>query len=163
MKLALPFYGVPAPLRQRLVKLAVATHPLADNDALCTTAMRLWRDATHREQPCAALDLLRRHPAHMKPLLWHRTQSPNLWFRRAAMLGQRSLKGPDFAAALLFDCILLSLPPSPLAGEFFNRKGMGWALGERSYSAPKEVQAFCAECRGGLSPLTLREALKRPS
>ena len=61
---------------------------------------------------------------------------------------------------LLYDCILPSLAPDPLASEFFIRKGMGWALRERSYAAPDEVQAFCAEYRSRLSPLTLREALK---
>ncbi len=108
--------------------------------------------------------LLQRHPLQMKPLLRQWAQGPNLWFRRAAMLGQRSLKGPDFDAALLYGCILPSLPPHPLAAgfaaEFFIRKGMGWALRERSYEAPDEVQAFCDEYRSRLSPLTRREALK---
>jgi 3-methyladenine DNA glycosylase AlkD len=44
--------------------------------------------------------------------------------------------------------------------EFFIRKGIGWALRERSYAAPEEVQAFCAEYQGQLAPLTVREALK---
>ena len=76
------------------------------------------------------------------------------------MLCQRSLKGDAFDPVLLYDCILPSLAPDPLASEFFIRKGMGWALRECSYAAPDEVQAFCAEYRSRLSPLTLREALK---
>ena len=44
--------------------------------------------------------------------------------------------------------------------EFFIRKGMGWALRERSYAAPEEVRAFCDAYRAQLSPLTVREALK---
>ncbi len=47
-----------------------------------------------------------------------------------------------------------------MAREFFIRKGMGWALRERSYAAPDEVQAFVDEYRDRLSPLTRREALK---
>ena len=206
MKSALPFHGVPAPLRRQLVKAAAQAHPLADNTALCSAVLQLWSGATHREQRYAALDLLRlprhqkwanlswlpvlhecietgpwwdhndeisglalglllrRHPAAMKPLLLQWASGPNLWFRRAAMLGQRSLKGPDFDAVLLYGCILPSLPPSPFAtgfaNEFFIRKGMGWALRERSYAAPGEVNAFCDEYRSRLSPLTLREALR---
>ena len=76
------------------------------------------------------------------------------------MLCQRSLGAAHFDAVLLYDCILPSLAPDPLAGEFFIRKGMGWALRERTHAAPDEVEAFCAEYRNRLSPLTLREALK---
>ncbi len=104
--------------------------------------------------------LLQRHPATMKPLLRQWARSPNQWFRRAAMLCQRSLGKAHFDAVLLYDCILPSLAPDPLAGEFFIRKGMGWALRERSCAAPDEVAAFCAEYRQRLSPLTRREALK---
>jgi 3-methyladenine DNA glycosylase AlkD len=205
MKSALPFHGVPAPLRRKLVKAAAAPYGVAafsDAGALCTTVLTLWRDATHREQRYAALDLLRlprarqqlnlqclpmlhelietgpwwdhndelsgvalavvleRHPDVLKPLLRQWATGPNLWFRRAAMLCQRSLDAAHFDAPLLYDCIRPSLAPDPLAGEFFVRKGMGWALRERSHDAPDEVQAFCDEHRKRLSPLTLREALK---
>ena len=202
MKSALPFHGVPAPLRRQVVKAVAAQLPITDAEALYATVLHLWRGATHREQRYAALDLLRlprlqklidlqllpllqecietspwwdhndeisgvalglllqRHPQHMKPRLRQWANSPNLWFRRAAMLSQRSLGADHFDAVLLYDCILPSLRPDPLADEFFIRKGMGWALRERSYTAPEEVQAFCAEYRSRLSPLTLREALR---
>ncbi len=202
VKSVLPFHGIPAPLRRQLVKAAASQYPVTDTDALCTTVLQLWREATHREQRYAALDLLRllraqrlldlrllpvlqelittgpwwdhndeisglalglllqRHPAPLKPLLRRWAQGPDLWFRRAAMLCQRSLRGETFDAVLLYDCILPSLQPDPLANEFFIRKGMGWALRERSYDAPDEVRAFCAEYRSRLSPLTLREALR---
>ena len=65
-----------------------------------------------------------------------------------------------FDAVLLYDCILPSVGDSAMAKDFFIRKGMGWALRERSYAAPDEVRAFCSEYRGQLSPLTLREALR---
>ncbi len=202
MKSALPFHGVPTPLRRQLVKAVAADHPFPDTHALCTAVLALWRGATHREQRYAALDLLRlprarklvslqwlpvlqelietgawwdhndeisgvalgallqHQPATLKPLLRQWATSRNLWFRRAAMLCQRRLDSAHCDAVLLYDCILPSLVPDPLAGEFFIRKGMGWALRERSYAAPDEVEAFCAEYRRRLSPLTLREALK---
>lgn len=202
MKSALPFHGVPAPMRRQLVKAAAVEHPAPDAATLRAAALALWRGATHREQRYAALDLLRlpaarkwldlqwlpmlqefvdtgpwwdhndeisgmalglllqRHPATMKPLLRQWASSLDPWRRRAAMLAQRSLGPPHFDAVLLYDCLLPSLAPDPVAGDFFIRKGMGWALRERSYAAPDEVAAFCAEYRHRLSPLTLREAMK---
>lgn len=201
MKSALPFHGIAAPLRRRVVAAAVAAQPLADAQSLIDTVLPLWRGATHREQRYAALDLLRlprhqkwidlrclpvlqemllsgawwdhndeisglalglllqRHPDVMKPLLRGWARGDNLWLRRAAMLCQRGLN-QGFDAVLLYDCILPSLGDSAMAQEFFIRKGMGWALRERSYAAPEEVRAFCSEYRARLSPLTLREALR---
>ncbi len=202
MKSAMPFLGIAAPLRRRLVAEVAKGRECAGAAELSATLLALWREATHREERYAALDLLRlprhrkligtpllpaltellqtdpwwdfndeisgqvlplllqREPGPMKPLLRHWARGADLWLRRAAMLAQRALNGPAFDPVLLYDCILPSLAPSPLAGEFFIRKGMGWALRERSYAAPEEVQAFCAEYADRLSPLTLREALK---
>ena len=201
MKSALPFLGVDAPLRRRVVAGVVAAHPLTDAAALIDTVLQLWRSASHREERYAALDLLRparhkqwadmrwlpmlhellvsgawwdhndeisgqalglllqRHPALMKPVLREWAVADNLWLRRAAMLCQRGVK-QGFDAVLLYDCILPSLGDSAMAKEFFIRKGMGWALRERSYAAPAEVQAFCTEYHAQLSPLTRREALR---
>ena len=201
MKSALPFHGVAAPLRRRVVAAVVAARPVADAQSLIDTVLPLWRGATHREERYAALDLLRlprhqkwidlrflpvlhemllsgawwdhndeisglalglllqRHPDAMKPVLREWAAGDNLWLRRAAMLCQRGLK-QGFDAVLLYDCILPSIGESPLAREFFIRKGIGWALRERSYTAPEEVQAFCDEYRAQLSPLTRREALR---
>ncbi len=103
--------------------------------------------------------LLQRHPAELKALMLQWAHSQDLWQRRAAMLAQRGLK-TGFDAHLLYACILPSVGHSKMAQEFFIRKGMGWALRERSYAAPAEVQAFCDEYRSQLSPLTMREALK---
>ena len=61
---------------------------------------------------------------------------------------------------MLHDCVLPSIGTSPWAKEFFLRKGIGWALRERSYAAPDEVAAFCREYVAELSPLTRREALR---
>lgn len=104
--------------------------------------------------------LLERHPAEMKPLLRRWAKGDDLWLRRAAMLAQRSLDAAHFDAVLLYDTLLPSIGNGRFAGEFFIRKGIGWALRERSYAAPDEVQAFCREYARQLSPLTVREALK---
>jgi 3-methyladenine DNA glycosylase AlkD len=103
--------------------------------------------------------LLQAEPAVMKPVLRQWANGPSMWLRRAAMLSQRSLK-TGFDAVLLYDTLLPSIAGGQFAEEFFIRKGMGWALRERSYRAPEEVRAFCAEYADRLSPLTRREALK---
>jgi 3-methyladenine DNA glycosylase AlkD len=104
--------------------------------------------------------LLERHPTEMKPLLQRWAQSDDLWLRRAAMLVHRSVDEEAFDAVLLYETILPSIGNGNFAGEFFIRKGIGWALRERSYAAAEEVKAFCQEYAAQLSPLTLREALK---
>jgi 3-methyladenine DNA glycosylase AlkD len=106
--------------------------------------------------------LLKAQPAVMKPVLRRWAKGPTMWLRRAAMLAQRQLK-TGFDAVLFYDCILPSLQgaaPASISHDFFIRKGMGWALRERSYAAPDEVLAFVAANAGGLSPLTQREALR---
>ncbi len=104
--------------------------------------------------------LLLRHPRETKPALRRWAKGDDLWLRRAAMLCQRAIDNAHFDAVLLYDCILPSIGRGQFADEFFIRKGIGWALRERSYAAPEEVQAFCTEYAAQLAPLTVREALK---
>jgi 3-methyladenine DNA glycosylase AlkD len=104
--------------------------------------------------------LLERHPAAMKPLLRRWANGDDLWLRRAAMLVHRNVSDQAFDAVLLYETILPSIGQGKFANEFFIRKGIGWALRERSYAAPEEVRAFCLEYARQLSPLTVREALK---
>lgn len=209
MKSALPFHGVPAPLRRRLQADAVRQHPCRSSADLGTTMQALWREATRREERYVAMELarvgvhrrlldltllplyqammidgawwdvvddisgsalaelLRRHPAELKPVLRAWAQGDSLWLRRAAMLAQRRFKADQFDVALFHDCLRPSLGDARFEREFFIRKGMGWALRERSYDAPDEVRRFCHEHAAQLSPLTVREALKalrrRPS
>jgi 3-methyladenine DNA glycosylase AlkD len=119
-----------------------------------------WWDFCDDISGSALTVLLERRPREMKPLLRRWARGDNLWLRRAAMLCQRGL-GPDaFDARLLYDTILPSIGNGRFADEFFIRKGIGWALRERSYAAPEEVAAFCREYAAQLSPLTRREALK---
>jgi 3-methyladenine DNA glycosylase AlkD len=203
MKSALPFHGIPAPLRRRLTAEAVAAHPCADTPALAQAMEALWRDARFREERYAAVELprlgrrhpklvslallplaehfvvdgawwdlvddlsgnliarlLERHPQEMKPVLRRWARGDELWLRRAAMLAQRKLEAAAFDPVLLYDTILPSLGDPRFADEFFIRKGIGWALRERSYAAPDEVRAFCREYAAQLAPLTRREALK---
>jgi 3-methyladenine DNA glycosylase AlkD len=104
--------------------------------------------------------LLARHPQVVKPLLRRWARGGDMWLRRAAMLCQRGLGPEAFDAKLLYDTILPSIGQGKFADQFFIRKGIGWALRERSYAAPDEVAAFCREYASQLSPLTQREAMK---
>lgn len=118
-----------------------------------------WWDFCDEISGVALAWLLKAEPAVMKPLMRQWANGPSMWLRRAAMLSQRSLKA-DFDAVLLYDTLLPSIIGGQFADEFFIRKGMGWALRERSYAAPDEVTAFCTQYAGRLSPLTRREALR---
>ena len=203
MKSALPFHGIPAPLRRSLSAEVVRAHPAPDAQALAATMQALWRTARYREERYAAMELARvgsharlqaglgllpvfeemivsgawwdycddisghalagllaRHPREMKPRLRRWARGADLWLRRAAMLCQRGLGADSFDARLLYDTVLPSIGNGRFAGEFFIRKGIGWALRERSYAAPDEVAAFCREYAAQLAPLTRREALR---
>ena len=118
-----------------------------------------WWDHCDEISGVALPRLLQAEPALMKPVLRQWARADSLWLRRAAMLAQRSIK-TGFDAVLFYDTLLPSLDGGTLAQEFFIRKGMGWALRERSYAAPEEVRAFCEAHAAQLSPLTRREALK---
>lgn len=201
MKSALPFHGIPAPLRRRLQAQAVREHPCASAAELAQAMRLLLREAVAREEWYAAAELartgvhrrwltidllpefealvartawwdvcdevsgqslpalLQQSPDPMKRTLRRWARGDDLWLRRAAMLAQRRLRS-GFDAALLYDCLEPSLDDPRFAGEFFIRKGMGWALRERSYAAPAEVVAWCRRHADRLSPLTRREALK---
>jgi 3-methyladenine DNA glycosylase AlkD len=119
-----------------------------------------WWDLVDDISGDALASLLQAFPRQLKPLLRRWARGDDLWLRRAAILCQRKLGPADFDAKLLYDTILPSIGQGRFADEFFIRKGIGWALRERSYAAPHEVAAFCREYASALSPLTRREALR---
>nr|WP_177228888.1 DNA alkylation repair protein [Amycolatopsis sacchari] len=57
MKSALPFRGVPKPVRQRLTRQLFAEHPLPDKATLVAVTRELWREAEFREERYVAIDL----------------------------------------------------------------------------------------------------------
>jgi 3-methyladenine DNA glycosylase AlkD len=118
-----------------------------------------WWDYCDDVSGTALARLLEQHPHQMKPLLRRWARGGDLWLRRAAMLCQRRTRAA-VDAKLLYDTILPSIGQGRFADEFFIRKGIGWALRERSYQAPDEVAAFCREYETQLAPLTRREALR---
>jgi 3-methyladenine DNA glycosylase AlkD len=66
MKSPMPFRGVPKPARERLLKAAVAEHPIADAAALEAAGRELWDAAGFREERYLALSLT----GHRRYLSW---------------------------------------------------------------------------------------------
>jgi 3-methyladenine DNA glycosylase AlkD len=57
MKSKLPYFGVTAPLQNRLFRSVFATHPLASFEQWYDTILTLWHEAEHREERYAAAAL----------------------------------------------------------------------------------------------------------
>jgi 3-methyladenine DNA glycosylase AlkD len=103
--------------------------------------------------------LLRVYPSRMRTQMLKWSRCGDLWKRRSAILCQLGFKD-DTDLALLYACIEPSLSSSPLSGEFFLQKAIGWALRQYAWTDPREVARYVREHQGELSPLSKREALK---
>ena len=112
-------------------------------------------------------DILRADPRRMKPLMRRWSRDPDMWKRRSAILCQLGFKR-ETDLKLLYDCIEPNLshhstrktPSSLMAGNFFIRKAIGWALRQYAWTDPKEVKRYVKANKDRLSPLSVREALK---
>ncbi len=91
-----------------------------------------------------------------------------MWKRRAAILCQIRFKG-ETDLDLLYACIEPNLADnhstrssaaSLMAGDFFIRKAIGWALRQYAWTDAREIKRFVAANRSRLSPLSAREAMK---
>jgi 3-methyladenine DNA glycosylase AlkD len=112
-------------------------------------------------------DVLRADRSRMSKLMRRWSRDADMWKRRAAILCQIRCKR-DTDLSLLYDCIEPSLSGhstrandgSLMAGQFFIRKAIGWALRQYAWVDPREVKRYVKENRGRLSGLSIREALK---
>jgi 3-methyladenine DNA glycosylase AlkD len=59
MKSEMPFLGVQKPARTEIARTVFAAHPLEGFDAWRDTVLRLWREATYREERYLAIALAR--------------------------------------------------------------------------------------------------------
>ena len=81
-------------------------------------------------------------------------RAPDRWLRRTAVICQLGAKdGTDLE--LLTEAIEANLDD----GDFFLRKGIGWALRQHARTDPDWVRSFVA-AHPALSPLSRKEALK---
>jgi 3-methyladenine DNA glycosylase AlkD len=101
-------------------------------------------------------DLLRKSPERMSAILRKWAINDDIWLRRSALLAQIHFKS-ETDLTLLYDCIR----PSLERPEFFLRKAIGWALRQYARTNPDEVLRYVHDHRAQLSPLSLREALRR--
>jgi 3-methyladenine DNA glycosylase AlkD len=101
MKSAMPYHGVQAPALRRICRRLFAEHPLESAAAWRATVLLLWREAGHREERYAAVELAgdRRYRAHRTAI------EPNLadrdFFIRKAIgwaLRAHAWTGPDEVA-----------------------------------------------------------------
>lgn len=81
--------------------------------------------------------------------------SPEMWLNRVAIICQIHHKGAT-NVALLSEAMCSHLS----SGEFFLRKGIGWALRDYSKHNPDWVRAFIRDHREEMSALSLREGGK---
>jgi len=98
--------------------------------------------------------LLLASPSVLTPVLRQWSTDGDLWKRRTSIICQLSFKEAT-DTALLTSAIEANLDD----GDFFIRKGIGWALRQFAHAEPGWVRAF-VESHPGLSPLSVREALK---
>lgn len=86
----------------------------------------------------------------------------DMWTRRYAILSQLGLKKRT-DTKLLSDVLSANIQPTDppsMAGEFFIRKAIGWALRDYSVVDAGWVEEYVGK-HGGLSALSRREALRR--
>jgi 3-methyladenine DNA glycosylase AlkD len=115
-------------------------------------------------------DVLRVDRTPMSKLMRRWSKDSDIWKRRAAILCQIRFKR-ETDLALLYDCIEPNLADhstrapdgSLMAGQFFIRKAIGWALRQYAWVDPREVKRYVKQHRERLSGLSIREALKNIS
>ena len=79
-----------------------------------------------------------------------------MWVRRTAILCQLKYKlstNEDLLYRMILNCADEK--------EFFIRKAIGWALREYSKTNPRSVKHFIKKNSSNLSPLSIREGMKR--
>jgi 3-methyladenine DNA glycosylase AlkD len=190
MKSAMPFLGVPVPVRGTLLR---ELRPLlVDRTAVRAAAEELWNGARAREERYVATALarwlapepdrlpvyrhwiiigawwdhvdeigsrlvgpaLRTDPVSVTPVVRTWTRAPDRWLRRTAIICQLGAhERTDLA--LLAEAIEANIDD----GDFFLRKGIGWALRQYARTDPDWVRAF-VDAHPALSALSRKEALK---
>lgn len=98
-------------------------------------------------------ELLRAHPATVRPQLLAWSTGPDPWLRRSSIICQLSRRDQTDLELLTRTIEASSTEPG-----FFLRKAIGWALRDYARTDPDWVRAFVLSHT--LSPLSVREACK---
>ncbi len=120
----------------------------------CITTASWWDTVDNLAANCIG-PLCTQFPA-LKEVMNSWILSENVWFRRTALLFQLRYKIKTDAELLFTYCI-----KTMHEKDFFIRKAIGWTLREFSKTDPKAVHAFVTTHQDTLSPLSIREALKK--
>jgi len=83
-------------------------------------------------------------------------EDENKWLKRSAIIFQLKYKEKTDEELLYQFCL-----KNASHEDFFIRKAIGWALREYSKTNPKSVKKFVSLNKGKLSPLSIKEALRR--
>ena len=113
-----------------------------------------WWD--HVDEIAARLvgPVLLAHPDDVRPVVREWARDPDRWLRRTAVVCQLGAKERT-DRALLVEAIEANLDD----GDFFLRKGIGWALRQYARVDPGWVRGF-VDTHPALSPLSRKEALR---
>jgi len=114
-----------------------------------------WWDLVDEVAEHRVGDLLRAHPASMRPVILAWSRDDDLWKRRSAIICQIFHK-----EATDLDLLSACIEPNLADRDFFIRKAIGWALREYAKTDPAEVARYVAAHHDQLSGLSRREALK---
>jgi 3-methyladenine DNA glycosylase AlkD len=99
--------------------------------------------------------LLQQHRSTLTPLLQKWATDPDFWIRRASITSQLKAK-----SATDTELLATVLDANLDDREFFIRKAIGWSLREYAKTDPQWVRDYVETRRDGLSPLSLREAMR---
>jgi 3-methyladenine DNA glycosylase AlkD len=185
MKSRMPFLGVQKAGRVEVARTVFPAYPLDGFEPWRDTVLRLWREATYREERYLAIALARYHRAHhtMAALpLYEELIVTGAWWDfvdevAIRLVGELEVGSflrdwavdPDLwkrRTAIIAqvtrraDAQLLfdCIEPNRADREFFIRKAIGWALRDHSKVDPDGVERYCATHE--LSALSRREALR---
>ena len=100
-------------------------------------------------------DMLRSHPAEVRPVMRAWSTDEDLWKRRVSIICQISFKQDTD-----LDLLYANIEPNVGDKNFFIRKAIGWALRAYAWTDPREVARYVAANESRLSGLSRREALK---
>lgn len=114
-----------------------------------------WWDLVDELSHCVG-DLLRARPDTMTGVIRAWALDEDLWLRRAAIICQLG-----FREETDLDLLSYAIAGSLDDEDFFARKAIGWALRDYAGTDAEWVRRFVDRHRGRLSPLSVREALKR--
>lgn len=137
-------------LERHARRLPAAFLPVVER---CITGKAWWDTVDHLAARVVG-PMVRSHPV-LAQVMDDWAGREDVWLARTAIIHQLGFRDGTDPDRLFGHCALRAGD-----GDFFIRKGIGWALRQYARTDPDAVRAFVAEHRDVLSPLSVREATK---